>query len=239
MTQKVETRAALVEHLFHGTGSTYARWVHIATYGRDAAWKEDLLGLLRSPRRVLDLASGTGILSLEIAQRFRCHVTGVELREEYCQEARDEAVRRGIQDVRFIVSPAEHFQIDEEFDHITTCYLPKYVSERGVLVEHLVKMLAPGGRILMQDFAYPKNRAVQKIFEQHFERMRKRAENEAPDWMTMFTDLPEVIRQSTWIDDLVREFGRHGLQNIEVVEQSWGLSAMVVAEKPAAHQPEG
>ncbi len=233
MTAKVETREALVEHLFHGTGSTYAKWVHIATYGRDAAWKEELLSYMRNPHRVLDLASGTGILSLEIARRFQCHVTGVELREEYCREAREHAEQLGITDVRFIVSPAEHFLIDEQFDHITTCYLPKYVSQRTILVEHLVKMLAPGGRILMQDFAYPKSPAIQRIFEQHFERMRKRAENEAPDWKTMFTDLPEVIRQSTWIGDLVREFTRLGLQNVEVIEQSWGLSAMVVADKAA------
>lgn len=229
---KVETRESLVEHLFHGTGSTYAEWVHIATYGRDKAWKEELLGLMESPRRVLDLASGTGILSLEIARRFRCHVTGVELREEYCAEARAAATAEGIDDVRFIVSPAEHFLIPETFDHITTCYLPKYVRHREVLMRNMAQMLAPGGQMLFQDFAYPKSPAVQRLFDQHFDRMRKKAQDLAPDWITMFTDLPDVIRSSTWIDDLVREMKANGLVDVRVIEQSWGLSAVVAGRKP-------
>lgn len=230
---KVETRESLVEHLFHGTGTTYAEWVNIATYGRDKAWKDELLALMERPRRVLDLASGTGILSLEIARRFHCHVTGVELREEYCREARAAAEEQGIDDVRFIVSPAEHFSIPETFDHITTCYLPKYVRHRDVLMRNMAGMLAPGGQMLMQDFAYPANAAVQRLFDQHFERMRKKAHDLAPDWVTMFTDLPEVIRSSTWVEDLVREMKANGLVDVRVIEQSWGLSAIVAGRKPA------
>ena len=101
MSEKVATRENLVETLFHGTGTSYDEMVHFATWGRDKGWKEDLLGMMESPKRILDLASGTGILSLEMASRFGCHVTGVELREEYCAEARANAVAAGIDDVRF------------------------------------------------------------------------------------------------------------------------------------------
>jgi demethylmenaquinone methyltransferase/2-methoxy-6-polyprenyl-1,4-benzoquinol methylase len=232
MTAKVETREGLVEQLFHGTGSTYAEIVHIATWGRDREWKEQLLSRMDAPRRVLDLASGTGILSLEIARRWKCHVTGVELREEYCAEARERAAAEGVTDVRFIVSPAEHFVIDETFDHITTCYLPKYVSRLDVLVANMAKMLAPGGQMLMQDFAYPRQEKWRVLFENHFRRMQRMAREELSGWTTMFERLPGVIRSSTWIDDMVREMKRNGLVDVDVQEQSFGLSAIVSARQP-------
>ena len=230
----VETREDLVEALFHGTGSTYGEMVRFATFGRDRRWKEELLGLMESPKRVLDLASGTGILSLEMARRFGCHVTGVELREEYCVEARENAAAEGITDVRFFVSPAEQFKIDETFDHITSCYIPKYIARLDVLVRNLVAMLEPGGSILLQDFAYPSEPWVQDIFDQHFDRMLERSEKEHPDWVTMFRRLPDVIRESKWVETLVAEMTANGLVDVHVVEQTRGLSAIVVGRKPAA-----
>ncbi len=232
MTAKVETREDLVETLFHGTGSDYGEMVHFATWGRDKEWKEELLGLMDSPKRILDLASGTGILSLDMASRFDCHVTGVELREEYCQEARANAEAAGITDVRFFVSPAEHFSIDETFDHVTSCYIPKYIRHLDVLISNVVPMMSPGGQILMQDFAFPKDARYQKLFHNHFKRMQKEAAKRAPHWATMFEGLPQVIEQSTWIEDLVREMEASGLIDVEVLDQSFGLSAIVRGRKP-------
>ena len=232
MAEKVETREELVETLFHGTGATYDEMVHFATWGRDRQWKEELLSLMEEPKRVLDLASGTGILSFEIARRFNCHVTGVELRDEYCREAREEAAARGIDDIRFIVSPAEHFLIDEKFDHVTSCYIPKYIRELGTLVGNMVKMLEPGGLLLLQDFTYPEKPMWQKLFDNHFARMQRKAEEESPDWLTMFEGLPHVIRATTWKQDLVREMKAHGMVDVRVIDQSFGMSALVIGRQP-------
>ncbi len=230
---EVETRESLVETLFHGTGSSYAEMVHFATWGRDRQWKEELLGLMESPNRVLDLASGTGILSFEIARRFSCHVTGVELRDEYCKEARELAAEEGITDIRFIVSPAEHFRIDETFDYVTSCYIPKYIKRLDSLCSNMSQMLSPGGKMLMQDFAYPSNPDYQVLYENHFKRMQRLAREKAPDWATMFEKLPDVIRASTWIADMSREMEASGLVDVTVHEQSFGLSAIVSGTKPA------
>ncbi len=231
--EKVPTREVLVEALFHGTGTSYDEMVHFATWGRDRQWKEQLLSMMEEPKRVLDLASGTGILALGIARRFGCHVTGVELREEYCREARANAERLGIEDVRFFIGPAEHFTLDETFDHITSCYLPKYVKRLDVLVGNMVRMLAPGGLMLMQDFAYPSQPMWQTLFDNHFARMRAKARAEAPGWLTMFEGLPEVIRHSTWKEDLAAAMEQHGLIDVRALEQSFGMSAIVSGRKPA------
>jgi demethylmenaquinone methyltransferase/2-methoxy-6-polyprenyl-1,4-benzoquinol methylase len=229
---EVKTREALVETLFHGTGTSYDEMVHFATWGRDRRWKRELLSMMEDPERILDLASGTGILALGMAELFQCHVTGVELREEYCKEARVNAEERGLTDVRFFVSPAEHFTIDETFDHITSCYIPKYIRELDVLVANMVKMLAPGGLMLIQDFAYPSKPMWQTLFNNHFERMRRKARDEAPGWLTMFEGLPEVIRTSTWKEDLAASMTKHGLIDVRTVEQSFGMSAIVVGRQP-------
>ena len=61
--------------------------VSVATFGIDCRWKHRILTLLpENPARILDLACGTGILTVAIARKYpQCRVVGVELRDEYLQ----------------------------------------------------------------------------------------------------------------------------------------------------------
>ncbi len=229
--QDVDGREDLVEELFHGTGTTYDDIAHLATWGRDKKWKEELLSYIDSPKRILDLACGTGILLLEMAKRFDCHVTGVELRAEYLDLCRQRAGQRGITDTRFIHGNAEEVILDEKFDHITSCYIPKYV-DLSIVVPNMVSMLEPGGLFIMQDFAYPKIDWVQVLFDDHFERMRDRCKDH-PDWNEVWELLPGVLKKSTWIEDTESEMKKAGLEGVTVVEQSMRMSALVFGRMPA------
>lgn len=227
-----EKREALVESFFHGTGDTYDRNVHLATWGRDKQWKEELLSFVHEPKKVLDLACGTGILALEMARRFGCDVTGVELRGEYLDLCAERAEKAGFAErTHWIEANAEEILLDQQFDHITSCYIPKYVN-LNVLVPNMVKMLSPGGLFIMQDFAYPKEKWVQDIFEDHFGRMKELINGDG--WDVMWEQLPNVLRQTNWIADTERNMKEQGLIDVTVVQQSRGLSALVYGRKPSA-----
>jgi ubiquinone/menaquinone biosynthesis C-methylase UbiE len=228
--EDVEGREGLVEELFHGTGTTYDEIAHLATWGRDKKWKEELLSFIDSPKRILDLACGTGILLLDMAKRFDCHVTGIELRAEYLDLCRQRAEQRGLHDTRFIHGNAEEVILDEKFDHITSCYIPKYV-DLSIVVPNMVSMLAPGGLFIMQDFAYPKVDWVQVLFDDHFERMRERCKDH-PDWNEVWELLPGVLKTTTWIEDTESEMKKAGLTDVTVVEQSMRMSALVYGRMP-------
>jgi ubiquinone/menaquinone biosynthesis C-methylase UbiE len=229
--EDVDGREGLVEELFHGTGTTYDDIAHLATWGRDKKWKAELLSYIDSPTRILDLACGTGILLLEMAKRFDCHVTGIELRAEYLDLCRKRAEERGLTNTRFIHGNAEEVLLDEKFDHITSCYIPKYV-DLSVVVPNMVSMLAPGGLFIMQDFAYPKIDWVQVLFDDHFDRMRERCKDH-PDWNEVWELLPGVLKKTTWIEDTESEMKKAGLEGVTVVEQSMRMSALVHGRMPA------
>jgi len=230
--EKTEKREGLVETLFHGTGTTYDDIAHLATWGRDRKWKEELLSHIDEPKRILDLACGTGILLLEMAKRFDCHVTGIELRKEYLDLCEARAAQRGLSDTRFILGNAEEVTLDEQFDHITSCYIPKYV-DLSLVVPHMVDMLAPGGLFIMQDFAYPSVPWVQVVFDDHFDRMRERCQDH-PDWNEVWELLPDVLKKTTWIEDTESEMRKAGLVDVTVVEQSMRMSALVYGRKPTS-----
>ena len=228
-----DSKVDLVQKLFHGTGDSYGRIVHLTTFGQDNVWKKRLMARMNEPRQILDLACGTGIFTFAMRERWpECHVTGVELREEYLKEAREHARKVGDTQVEFVLSDAQLFHSDKRFDAITSCYIPKYV-DLSILVPNMVEMLAPGGWMLLQDFAYPSSDAARDQWERHFQRLLDDAARRFPEYVTMFTELPGVIRATRWIEETVEQMKRAGLVDVEVEDLTFGTAATVLGRKPA------
>ena len=113
-----DPRLELVHRFFSGTGTSYDFMVKFATFGIDRRWKRGIVDLLPlNPTRVLDLACGTGILTLAIAHRYpNCRVVGVELRDEYLEIARKKVQKLGIRNVEWVLSRAEDYRSSGPFD---------------------------------------------------------------------------------------------------------------------------
>lgn len=227
-----DPRLELVEHFFSGTGLSYDRIVHLFTLGIDDRWKNGVLKKLSEPRRVLDLACGTGILTFLIARRFpTSHVVGVELRQEYLDIAREKAAALGIRNVEFVLSRAEDLQWEGSFDCITSSYLAKYADLKR-LVPKLAGLLEPGGSVLFHDFTYPANPVWRAGWELYFKLMQGLGKKIYPEWTNVFYGLPKLLRQTPWARDLPRVLEEYGFSEIRTEYLTLGASALITAIKP-------
>ncbi len=167
--QAHDARVELVHRFFSGTGTTYDAVVHYATFGIDRRWKRRIIELLPpNPRRILDLACGTGSSTPAIAEQFpHCRVIGAELREEYLEIARSKIHKLGWPNVNFVLSRAEDYRSVEPFDCVVSSYLAKYADlER--LIPVTKAMLRKGGLLLMHDFTYPPRPCLIPIWRLYF-----------------------------------------------------------------------
>ncbi len=168
-----------------------------------------------------------------LARWPECSVTGVELRDEYLQVARQRAVLANAEDrVDWILSNAEDADVGgRRFDTCISCYIPKYVV-MDRFVPRLTEWLEPGGLLALQDFSYPKQKWAQDIWHRHFDKVMELCEREYPHWLTMFRLLPDVIKESTWIDDLCEGLYEQGFEDIGVTAHTLGSASTVTARAP-------
>lgn len=100
------------------------------------------LGLCTKGQRVLDLATGTGVLPRNL-YRYGARFTGADIAENQIAEAR--RLSQGME-IDYIVSPAEELDFpDGSFDTVTACQCFQYFN-LPVLLPKVAKMLRPGGR---------------------------------------------------------------------------------------------
>ena len=184
---EVGDKLALVHNFFSGTGRTYDFIVNVATFGIDRLWKRIIVDALPAdPKRVLDLACGTGILTFAIARRFpNCRVIGVELRDEYLQIARAKSETLGLNNVEFVLSRAEDFDSEESFDCVVSSYLAKY-ADLPLLTRNTARMLAVDGLLLMHDFTYPPNSILVGVWRLYFKTLQLVGTPFVPAWRRDF-----------------------------------------------------
>ena len=215
---------------FSGTGSSYDLIANLCTVGMDIPWKTKIIEKIPpNCRHIVDQACGTGILTFKIARRFPyCRVTGVELRDEYLNVARQKARAMRLRNVEFILGRAEDVRLEDPVDCITSSYLAKY-AELGSLIRNAKVMLRHDGFLVMHDFTYPRGFKFSRLWEMHFKLLQSMGARLFPEWKTVFYELPGFLRRTTWVAELLEKLEANGFTLRSLESLTLGVSTLVAA----------
>ncbi|MCB1045500.1 MAG: class I SAM-dependent methyltransferase [Acidobacteria bacterium] len=101
-------------------------------------------------RRVLDIATGPGVIAFELARRG-CAVTGTDISAQQIEAA---ISRAGLRDVAFKVEPAEQTSFDNDtFDMVTAGQCWHWFDQVRVLHE-IRRVLRPKGHLVIGYYSY-------------------------------------------------------------------------------------
>jgi demethylmenaquinone methyltransferase/2-methoxy-6-polyprenyl-1,4-benzoquinol methylase len=135
--------------LFAPLGPTYDRYARLLSLGQDPRWRRFLVSRIPPGARVLDVATGTGAVAVELRARG-CEVVGVDQSPEMLAVAR----ARGLDVVE---GRAESLPFgDASFDALTFTYLLRYVDDPVATLRELRRIVRPGGTIASLEFAVPR-----------------------------------------------------------------------------------
>ena len=160
------TRLEHAQTLFAPLGPTYDRYARLLSFGQDPRWRRFLVSCIEAGPgdTVLDVATGTGAVAVELARRRGCAVVGLDQSREMLTEAR----RRVPESVQLVEGEADHLPFpDASFDALTFTYLLRYVDDPGATVHELARVVKPGGTIAGLEFGVPPNplaRALWRLY---------------------------------------------------------------------------
>jgi demethylmenaquinone methyltransferase/2-methoxy-6-polyprenyl-1,4-benzoquinol methylase len=108
---------------------------------------------------VLDVATGTAAVALELARQKDCYVVGVDQSPDMLAEGRRRvALAAAAEKVRLVEGSAEALPFEEgvEFDAVTFTYLLRYVDDPLATLRGLVGRVRPRGTVAMLEFGLPR-----------------------------------------------------------------------------------
>jgi demethylmenaquinone methyltransferase/2-methoxy-6-polyprenyl-1,4-benzoquinol methylase len=168
VTGDTERKRAALE-LFAGLPRHYDRVAATLSFGQDPRWRRAMVAAVqaRAGERVVDVATGTGLVAQALVRRYGCSVVGLDQSTAMLDAARARLARDPAlgQRVSLVEGEAERLPFaDGEFDHLTFTYLLRYVDDPAATLRELARVVRPGGRVAALEFAVPPSPAWRALW---------------------------------------------------------------------------
>jgi demethylmenaquinone methyltransferase / 2-methoxy-6-polyprenyl-1,4-benzoquinol methylase len=146
--------------LFAPLGPTYDRYARLLSFGQDPRWRRFLVSRLDvgADDTVLDVATGTAAVAIELVRRTGCHVVGIDQSREMLETGRERIEAARLADrIELMDGTAEQLPFEaESFDALTVTYLLRYVRDPAATMRELARVVKPRGTIAMLEFGMPR-----------------------------------------------------------------------------------
>jgi demethylmenaquinone methyltransferase/2-methoxy-6-polyprenyl-1,4-benzoquinol methylase len=150
-------KARRVRAMFAAIAPSYDLNNRVHSLGRDQAWRRAAVNLaaVRSGETVLDVACGTGDLSLAFARSPAAQVIGVDFTYEMLPIAAGKSRQRAI---RYVNGDAMSLPLpDASVDVVSIAFGIRNVAEPARAIAEFHRVLRPGGRVIVLEFSTPTN----------------------------------------------------------------------------------
>jgi demethylmenaquinone methyltransferase/2-methoxy-6-polyprenyl-1,4-benzoquinol methylase len=144
--------------LFSGLPRRYDQLSAAFSFWQDPRWRRALVDAVapRAGDRLLDVATGTGMVAAELLARADCTVVGIDQSAEMLAAARTRFAAGEGDRVQLLEGQAEAMPFpDAGFDGLTFTYLLRYVDDPQATMHELARVVRPGGRIASLEFGVP------------------------------------------------------------------------------------
>jgi demethylmenaquinone methyltransferase/2-methoxy-6-polyprenyl-1,4-benzoquinol methylase len=198
----------------------------VMTAGLHHRWREravDLAGI-GPGARVLDVATGTGDLALELARRVAPggEVVGSDFSEEMLARARRKPKPAGTE-LRFEWGDALELPFpDRTFDAATVGFGARNFSDLGRGLEEMVRVVRPGGRVVVLEFTSPTRPPLSTFYSLWFNRVVPLLGRLAGD-PAAYSYLPNSVKRFPAPAGLAAELERAGLREIGYLLTAGGI----------------
>jgi demethylmenaquinone methyltransferase/2-methoxy-6-polyprenyl-1,4-benzoquinol methylase len=188
-TEKVKR----VGEVFHSVAGKYDLMNDLMSMGVHRLWKRFMLEVsgVRSGQRVLDLAAGTGDISMLFSDRVGAGglVVMSDINDSMLGVGRDRVMDRGYAgNIRFALANAEKLPFAaNSFDIVSIGFGLRNVTDKDAALAEMHRVLKPGGRVLVLEFSKPTFEPLSRLYD-----------------LYSFTLLPKIGRAVTGDEDSYR-----------------------------------
>ena len=228
-----QDKGADVQQMFASIAPRYDLLNRVLSLGVDQTWRHTAAGeaLAKAPRRVLDIATGTGDFALMLRRRAPyATVTGSDFVPEMLAIAREKGDKAGL-DVTWEEGDALDLPYpDASFDAVTCTFGFRNFSDYRQGLREMYRVLAPGGRLVILEFPPPAENLFGDAYRLYFQQMLPRIGAMVSGDGGAYTYLPESVLAFPKPAQLLQMMRETGF-SARYRPLSFGIAGLWVAEK--------
>ncbi len=225
-------KAGRVRQVFDSVAGRYDVMNDLMSLGVHRIWKRFTIAQtgLREGERALDVAGGTGDLTIGMARQVgrSGEVILTDINESMLREGRGRLVDAGIAgNVRCAVADAERLPFpDRAFDCVTIAFGLRNVTAKDAALAEMYRVLRPGGQLLVLEFSQPVAPGLKPVYDAYsFQVLPLMGRLVAGD-ADSYRYLAESIRMHPGQDELLAMFETAGFEQCRYHNLTGGIVAL-------------
>ena len=223
--------------MFDNIAPTYDRLNHILSFSIDKIWRRRVVRKVRrmKPERVMDLATGTGDLAIQMAKRMpKARIMGVDLSDKMLAIAAEKVRRKGLDDhIALYQGDAEQLDVtDGLLDVVTVAFGVRNFGNLEQGLREIWRALRSGGHIVVLEFSTPRNPIVKWAYKLYSNHIMKPVGSMLSKDQKAYEYLPDSIVEFTSPERFMELLKEVGFNECCRRSQSFGIAQIYIAQKP-------
>jgi len=233
---KLSEKGERIRSMFGSIAPRYDMLNRLLSLGIDRRWRRFAVGLIgvSGQGRVLDVATGTGDVALEIAAQTPPAVSIVGV--DFCQEMVDLG-RVKVEQSRFAeritlqVAPCEEIPYeDRTFDAATISFGIRNVVDRAKGLSEMRRVLKDGGRIVILEFSTPTVPVFKQLYHFYFLKVLPKIGG-AFSRFSAYQYLPDSVLEFPSRQDFKAMMSEVGFRNVQHFDLTGGIATVYLGTR--------
>ena len=230
-TENEIAHARAVREMFGGIARRYDFLNHFLSANTDKRWRrlvrKKLADVLARPEaRVLDVACGTGDLSLELQKNSPAKIIGTDFCRPMLAIAYDKNAKNQ-QSIPYIEGDALNLPFaDGSFDAATIAFGLRNLANRLDGLTELRRVLKPGGRLAILEFSSPVIPGFRQLFNFYFSTILPRIGGAVSGSRGAYEYLPDSVSRFPNQKNLAKMLRETGFEAVEFQNLTGGIAAI-------------
>ncbi len=234
--EELNKKSENVEAMFNSIASKYDFLNHFLSLGIDKLWRRRLVKQLAksNPRQVLDIATGTGDLAIQLANHHQLvNITGVDISENMLNIGRGKIWKRKLEE-RIKLKQANSMNLpfaDSEFDAAMVAFGVRNFEDLSKGITEIHRVLKSGGSLYVLEFSMPSKFPMRNLYRFYFRKVLPFVGGIVSGSKSAYTYLPESVFAFPEKEKFVEIMANAGFKNCNYKRLTFGVASIYVGNK--------
>tara|TARA_B100000614_G_scaffold262253_1_gene294915 strand:- start:10366 stop:11088 length:723 start_codon:yes stop_codon:yes gene_type:complete len=223
-----------VEKMFDNISFKYDFFNRLTTFYIDQYWRSQFINKLnlQSNLKVLDIATGTGDVIIQICKRDETiKGVGFDCSQNMLNIAKNKSKRKKLNQIDYIYGFAEELPFkDNSIDIVTISFGIRNFNNYELALNEIKRVLKPNGKLAILEFCKPKNNFFNYIFSFYFKKILPLI-GKLLTGEKIFDYLPESVNNFFTRNGLIKKIEEAGFKNLFSKNLTFGVCSIIISKK--------
>ncbi|MFW5973373.1 MAG: bifunctional demethylmenaquinone methyltransferase/2-methoxy-6-polyprenyl-1,4-benzoquinol methylase UbiE [Bacteroidota bacterium] len=219
-----------VEEMFDAIAPRYDLLNRVLSFGIDRRWRRRAIEVLAdaSPRRILDVATGTADLAIQALDLSPEKVVGVDISEEMLRVGREKVRQIGEEDrIELRRGDSERLPFsDNQFDGALVAFGVRNFEDLNRGLSEIRRVLKPGGSLVVLEFSQPRSFPIRQLYSLYSRHILPRVGSAVSKDTGAYRYLPDSVAAFPDGEHFLARMEQAGFDDLRCERLTFGIASI-------------